>query len=79
MKLPKFSEIDYKKIFAIAALILALSIAAALLSTKFSKIKVLGVELETTTTKQADPPQRTVPVQPNWNRPNRNRNERTRK
>jgi hypothetical protein len=75
MKLPKFSEIDNRKILAIAALILAITVAAVLLSSKFSKIKVLGVELETNT----EQVNKSIPKQPNWDRPNRDRKEGTRR
>jgi choline-glycine betaine transporter len=49
MKLPSFKDLDHKKIIAIAVLILAITFAAIILSSKFSTIKVLGVELETKT------------------------------
>jgi hypothetical protein len=46
MKLPSLKDLDYKKILAIAVLVITLTAAALVLSAKFSKIKILGIELE---------------------------------
>jgi hypothetical protein len=70
MKLPSFKDLDYKKIIAVAILILAVTIAAILLSNKFSSIKVLGIELETKT----ESVEKEIPKSPTNNFPNRREN-----
>ena len=49
MKLPSIKDVDYKKIIALAILVLVLAGAAMLLADRFSTIEVLGVKLEAKT------------------------------
>jgi hypothetical protein len=77
MKLPNLKDVDYRKIIALAVLILALSFAVLMLSDRFSKIEVLGVKLETKT-EQTESPTAAPDTQEKrrWNPPMRQQNSR---
>ena len=56
MKLPSLKDVDYKKVLAVALLVAVVTASALVLASRFSKIEVLGVKLESKTETEETPP-----------------------